>query len=210
MWTLFQEITHQRRKYTSADAKPHVDADFFLFFPTFLNDHQTATARAAPSTARPGCTLAPCWASPARGTGLTMVASTARSQQLRCSGRRKPRAAAASFLQKDRRTPVAKRSVKKKGTPMIFVQTCNPDLFGGSGLRFHRVWVRMPAGQFRPSPNFLIQTFGSWLSCSRSVTYDDLASESAALRSSTPMLWIFAAMVSYGDRIPLRFFRGDI
>ena len=66
----------------------------------------------------------------------------------------------------------------------------------------------MPAGQFRPSPNFLIQTFGSWLSCSRSVTYDDLASESAA-RSSTPMLWIFAAMVIYGDRIPLRFFRGS-
>ena len=88
-------------------------------------------------------------------------------------------------------------------------QTCNPDLFGGSGLRFHRVWVRMPAGQFRPSPNFLIQTFGSWLSCSRSVTYDDLASESAALRSSTPMLWIFAAMVIYGDRIPLRFFKGS-
>ena len=87
-------------------------------------------------------------------------------------------------------------------------QTCNPDLFGWSGLRFHRVWVRMPAGQFRPSPNFLIQTFGSWLSCSRSVTYDDLASESAA-RSSTPMLWIFAAMVIYGDRIPLRFFRGS-
>ena len=25
-------------------------------------------------------------------------------------------------------------------------QTCSPDLFGGSGLRFHRVWVRMPAG----------------------------------------------------------------
>ena len=67
----------------------------------------------------------------------------------------------------------------------------------------------MPAGQFRPSPNFLIQTFGSWLSCSRSVTYDDLASESAALRSSTPILWIFAAMVIYGDRIPLRFFRGS-
>ena len=46
-----------------------------------------------------------------------------------------------------------KLSVKKKQMNKIpsgyggpAPQTCSPDLFGGSGLRFHRVWVRMPAG----------------------------------------------------------------